>query len=104
MSAVLEEMTRIPDAAKIRALRLERGWSETDLASKAKCSVQAIRDIEGGAYMPSGRMLGRLADAFDLEYVDELFRRVPEDPVPSAPSTRRSSRPRAKRGGGRRSG
>lgn len=103
MTAVLEDMTRIPDPAKIRALRLERRWTETDLASKAKCSVQAIRDIEAAKYAPGGRMLGRLADAFELEYVDELFRRVPDDAPPSASSIRRSSPPRAKRGRGRRS-
>lgn len=101
MTAVLEEMARIPDAAKVRSLRVERRWTEVDLASRAKCSPQAIKDIEAEKYAPSGKLLGRLADAFDLEYVDDLYKRVPDEEPPVVSSTRRSSSRRARRAGGR---
>lgn len=102
MTAVIEDMARIPDSQKIRALRLARGWTEVDLAAKAKCSPQAIKDLEAEKYSPGGRMLGRLADAFELQYVDELYRRVPDEVASAGSSTRRSSPRRAKRGAGRR--
>lgn len=102
MTAAVEDMARIPDAQTIRRLRIERGWSEVDLAAKAKCSPQAIKDIEAGKYAPGGRMLGRLADAFELQYVDELYRRVPDEAGHVVSSTRPSSPRRARRGAGRR--
>jgi putative transcriptional regulator len=55
---------------RIRELRVERGWSQADLAEKLEVSRQSVNAIETGKYDPSlplafklSRLFGRRIDA-----------------------------------------
>lgn len=50
----------------IVSLRNERGWTQTDLAKRLKCSKQAIWMYEKNQRQPSYEMLEAMADAFNV--------------------------------------
>lgn len=52
--------------ARIRAERLERGWSLTDLAERSGVSRAMINKVERGESSPTAALLGRLSGAFGL--------------------------------------
>jgi transcriptional regulator with XRE-family HTH domain len=52
--------------ARIRTERLERGWSLTDLAGRARVSRAMINKVERGESSPTAALLGRLSGAFGL--------------------------------------
>jgi transcriptional regulator with XRE-family HTH domain len=58
-------------AKKIKALRLERGWSQQRLADRARISQQGVSKIERGEVYET-RKIARIAAAFGLT-VDELI-------------------------------
>lgn len=54
---------------RLKVLRLERDWSQADLAKKLKVSRQTVNAIENGKYDPSlplafsiGRLFGQLIE------------------------------------------
>jgi putative transcriptional regulator len=54
---------------RLKVLRLERDWSQADLAKKLKVSRQTVNAIENGKYDPSlplafsiGRLFGKLIE------------------------------------------
>lgn len=57
---------------KVRALRAERGLSQTSLAQKLDVSRQTIHAIETGKYDPSLPLAFRIAAAFGLR-IEEIF-------------------------------
>jgi len=63
---------------RLRTLREERGWTQTEVAKKADVSQPTIAGIESGAQLPGTGLLGRLADMFrvDLDY----FYRAKDNP------------------------
>lgn len=48
----------------IRLKRLERGWSQTELAEKIKITRAHLSDLERGLYVPRARLKSELARVF----------------------------------------
>jgi transcriptional regulator with XRE-family HTH domain len=55
---------------RIKAIRKERGITQTDLALKAGMSRTYLADIEGNRYTPSLNILKVIADALNLRISD----------------------------------
>jgi transcriptional regulator with XRE-family HTH domain len=54
-------------AENLKRLRKEKGWSQQELAEKAKLSYNAITKIEQGCSMhPSITTIIKIADAFEV--------------------------------------
>lgn len=51
---------------RIRQLRQERGWSQTDLAEKANIHQKQVTAYERGFNIPSTEVLIKLAEVFDV--------------------------------------
>jgi putative transcriptional regulator len=51
--------------SRLRELRLERGWSQADLARHLEVSRQTVNAIEVGRYDPSLPLAFRIARLFD---------------------------------------
>jgi len=62
----------IPMKNKLRVLRAERGWSQAELAERAKVSRQTINALETGKYDPSLPLAFTLAKLFELP-IEEIF-------------------------------
>lgn len=56
---------------RLRAARVERGWSQSDLARAAGCSVSRVSQIERGLVQYGAGALHRMAQALGVS-VDEL--------------------------------
>ena len=50
---------------RLRVLRAERGWSQSDLADRLDVSRQSVNAIETGKYDPSLPLAFRIAKLFD---------------------------------------
>jgi putative transcriptional regulator len=59
---------------RLKVLRAERNWSQSDLAEKLEVSRQSINAIETGKYDPSLPLAFRIADLFELA-IEEIFMR-----------------------------
>ncbi len=57
---------------RLRQERLDRGWSQGELAERVDASRQTINAVEADKYDPSLPLAFRLAAVFDLP-VDRLF-------------------------------
>ena len=57
---------------RIRALRAERGWSQSRLGDALAVSRQTVNAIENGRYDPSLPLAFRLAEVFG-EPIESLF-------------------------------
>ncbi len=69
MSSKMEELGTPTDrrlAARLRALREEKGWSLQQLAEASGVSRSMISLVERGASSPSANVLDRLAGSFGL--------------------------------------
>lgn len=56
----------------IRALREQRGWSQSELARTAGMTQSAIARFEAGGTVPTLPIIERLADALDADLRVEL--------------------------------
>jgi molybdate-binding protein/DNA-binding XRE family transcriptional regulator len=63
-------------ANRVRAARVERGWSQQELASRIGLTRQAISAIESGSYVPNTIVGLRLAQVLHCR-VEDLFRVPP---------------------------
>jgi transcriptional regulator with XRE-family HTH domain len=54
----------------VKRLRLEKGWSQKDLADKSGVGQDTISGIESGKHEPRPSTLRKLAEALDAEVVD----------------------------------
>ncbi len=61
--------------SRLRAMRVDRGWTQEDLARTVGVTRQTIHAIEKGGYEPSIRLALELARAFGAS-VDDVFRLV----------------------------
>jgi putative transcriptional regulator len=59
---------------RLKVLRAERNWSQSDLAEKLEVSRQSVNAIETGKYDPSLPLAFRIADLFGLA-IEEIFLR-----------------------------
>jgi ribosome-binding protein aMBF1 (putative translation factor) len=53
--------------AAVRELRLERGWSQAELAAAAGMTQSAVARFEAGGTIPTLPVLGRIARALDAD-------------------------------------
>ena len=60
---------------RIRELRLERGWSQQELADAVGASRQTINAIEQEKYSPSLELAFRLSRVFGADF-EQVFRFV----------------------------
>jgi len=56
----------------VRTLRLERGWTQADLAQRLKVSRNSVNAIETGRYEPSLSLALRVARLF-AKKVEDIF-------------------------------
>lgn len=54
-------------ARHVRLLRLQRGWSQPELADRVGLSTTAIQSLEAGKKSPTLRTLDAIAHAFEVE-------------------------------------
>ena len=59
---------------RLKVLRAERNWSQSDLAEKLEVSRQSVNAIETGKYYPSLPLAFRIAELFGLA-IEEIFMR-----------------------------
>ena len=59
---------------RLKVLRAERDWSQSDLAEKLEVSRQSVNAIETGKYDPSLPLAFRIAELFSLA-IEEIFMR-----------------------------
>ena len=57
---------------RLKVLRAERDWSQSDLAERLEVSRQSVNAIETGRYDPSLPLAFRIAALFELP-VEEIF-------------------------------
>ncbi len=57
---------------RLKILRAERDWSQSDLALKLEVSRQSVNAIETGRYDPSLPLAFRIAELFGLP-IEEIF-------------------------------
>ena len=57
---------------RVKILRAERGWSQSDLGQKLEVSRQSVNAIETGRFDPSLPLAFRIAELFDLP-IEEIF-------------------------------
>lgn len=68
---------------RLRVLRAEREWSQTDLADRLGVSRQTIHAIETGKYDPSLPLAFAIARLFG-KLIEEIFEPRPETGSPSS--------------------
>lgn len=59
---------------RLKVLRAERDWSQSDLAERLDVSRQSVNAIETGRYDPSLPLAFRIAALFDLP-IEAIFSR-----------------------------
>ncbi len=59
---------------RLKVLRAERDWSQSDLAERLQVSRQSVNAIETGKYDPSLPLAFRIADLFGLP-IEDIFLR-----------------------------
>ena len=57
---------------RLKVLRAERDWSQSDLAARLDVSRQSVNAIETGKYDPSLPLAFRIAALFDLP-IEAIF-------------------------------
>jgi putative transcriptional regulator len=57
---------------RLRVLRAEHGWSQTDLAERLGVSRQSVNAIETGRYDPSLPLAFRIAELFAMR-IEDVF-------------------------------
>ncbi|MCJ8190990.1 helix-turn-helix transcriptional regulator [Sphingomicrobium aestuariivivum] len=62
----------MPVKNRLKVLRAERDWSQSDLADKLGVSRQSVNAIETGKYDPSLPLAFTIAEVFDLA-IEQIF-------------------------------
>ncbi len=62
---------------RLKVLRAERDWSQSDLAQHLSISRQSVNAIETGKYDPSLPLAFRIADLFEMK-IEEVFLKEPK--------------------------
>jgi transcriptional regulator with XRE-family HTH domain len=69
--ACLKRTKRPTFAVRLKAYRLSRGWTQTDLARRVGCGLQMIAGYEQNAKKPMYDMLEKLVRVLGQEFVNE---------------------------------
>ena len=64
--------------ANVRRLRLERGWTQTELAEASELKERWVQTLETGTANPTIKVLVAVADALGVETADLLAPAKPE--------------------------
>jgi len=64
---------------RLKVLRAERNWSQSDLADRLEVSRQSVNAIETGKYDPSLPLAFRIAALFALP-IEAIFSNEPANP------------------------
>ena len=59
---------------RLKVLRAERNWSQSELATRLGVSRQSVNAIETGRYDPSLPLAFTIAETFELP-IEEIFQR-----------------------------
>jgi transcriptional regulator with XRE-family HTH domain len=78
---VSEDPRLVSLGLRVRQLRLERGWSQSELAARVGIHRNYVRSIENGQRNISVRNLFALAEGLGVHVVDLLEPIVGEGPV-----------------------
>ena len=62
--------------SRLNVLRVERGWTQQELAERLDVSRQTVNSIEKGKYDPSLPLAFKIAALFDMK-IEDVF--DPED-------------------------
>jgi molybdate-binding protein/DNA-binding XRE family transcriptional regulator len=62
---------------RVKVFRLEKGWTQQELADRVAVRRQAIYDIESGRYLPNTAIALRLAQVFACRVEDLFVERTP---------------------------
>lgn len=57
---------------RLKVLRAERDWSQSDLAERLEVSRQSVNAIETGKYDPSLPLAFTIAEVFELK-IEDIF-------------------------------
>jgi len=57
---------------RLKILRAERDWSQSELADRLEVSRQSVNAIETGRYDPSLPLAFKIAELFDLA-IEDIF-------------------------------
>ena len=57
---------------RVRELRTERGWTQTDFGGRVGVSRQSVHSIEIGKYDPSLPLAFKIADLFEMT-IEDVF-------------------------------
>ncbi|WP_082235537.1 helix-turn-helix transcriptional regulator [Halobacillus massiliensis] len=57
---------------RVKEVRIQKGWTQAELAKAVEVSRQTIHALEKGDYIPSLLLGMRMAKVFDL-HVEEIF-------------------------------
>jgi putative transcriptional regulator len=57
---------------RVRLLRLERGWSQSELAARLAVSRQSVNAVENGRYVPSLPLALKIGQVFETP-VEAIF-------------------------------
>lgn len=66
---------------RLKVLRAERGWSQSDLAERLGISRQSVNAIETGRYDPSLPLAFRIAGVFG-QTIEAIFIHELQEPTP----------------------
>lgn len=66
VDAMLLEEKRNKVASALQTARVQKGWTQQDLADRIGCQRQTILKIEQSRYSPNCDILYQLLDALDL--------------------------------------
>ncbi len=72
--------------SQIKRARTMRGWSQRDLAKKAKVTAETVSSLENGLHEPRPSTLRKLAGAFGVEVADLFGEARPSPKVLTPPS------------------
>jgi len=64
---------------RLKSLRLDKGWTQTELSAKLSVSRQSVHAIETGKHDPSLPLALRIANLFELT-VEEIFENPGKSP------------------------
>ena len=65
---------------RLKILRAERDWSQSELADRLEVSRQSVNAIETGRYDPSLPLAFKIAELFDLA-IEDIFTSSSKEPV-----------------------
>ena len=57
---------------RLKVLRAERDWTQSDLAERLEISRQSVNAIETGRYDPSLPLAFKIADLFEMT-IEQIF-------------------------------